>query len=116
MRPALILALAALALACAKETSVPILRLPGTGTETVVTQVVARAGYLDAMLGDMRFFFPDDEACRTVLSEGADVWYIETGTLGRVQRGEVHCDPVGVGSLEEWRSRQPRYICQPGVL
>jgi hypothetical protein len=97
-------------LACAADQPLGFLRLPGSATGTEVTEVAQRDGYLDATLGDQRFFFPADPKCRAVLVRGAQVHYVETGVLGLVESEAGECEPVGVGSLEAWRSNKPREV------
>jgi len=95
-------------LACAADQPIGFLRLPGSGTDTEVTEVHERGGYLDAMLGSQRFLFPADESCTAVIAAGARVQYLETGVLGMVEGEAGRCEPIGVGSLEAWRSNAPR--------
>jgi hypothetical protein len=95
-------------LACAADQPIGFLRLPGSGTDTEVTKVHERGGYLDATLGSQRFMFPADEGCVAVISEGARVRYLETGVLGMVESEAGRCEPIGVGSLETWRSNASR--------
>ena len=68
--------------------------------------------YLDAVLelpdSTLRFFFPDDENCREILRKEAWVEYVNLGTLGEVRRADLTCTPVGIASLEAWRSRRGR--------
>jgi hypothetical protein len=97
-------------LACAADQPIGFLRLPGSATATEVTEVQRRNGYLDASLGDQRFFFPADETCVAVISTGARVQYVESGVLGVVEGEAGRCEPVGVGSLEIWRSKKPREV------
>ena len=107
MRPiALRIALATLVLSgCAAG-------LPGEARDRRVVFVAQRGDYLDAVLehrdASLRFFFPDDETCREVLRRDAWVEYVNLGPLGEVRREDLVCTPVGIASLEAWRSRRGR--------
>ena len=83
------------------------------GTEVQVTSVVPRWSYIDATLGvlprPVRFFFPDDDACRALLLLETNVSYVSRGPLGMVTNAAGdRCEPVGIASLQEWRDRSSR--------
>jgi hypothetical protein len=101
---------------CAADQPIGFLRLPGPATATEVTEVQQRGGYLDASLGSQRFFFPSDETCEAVISMGASVQYVESGVFGVVEGEAGKCAPVGIGSLEIWRSKQPREVAPRPIL
>jgi hypothetical protein len=86
--------------------------IPGTSTPARATLIAERAGYIDAVLETggtaYRFLFPDNDECRSLLEEEAELRYAHLGPLGRVTREEQRCDPVGLLSLAEWRDRRPR--------
>ncbi len=76
-----------------------------------VGSVVQRDVYLDATIGadpGLRFFFPTDETCRSVIVENAEVEYIRSGPFGQVRNADDRCIPVGIGSLRHWRSQTTR--------
>ncbi len=82
-------------------------------TEVQVTSVAQRWSYIDATLGvrprPVRFFFPDDDACRALLLRETTVSYVSRGPLGMVTNAAGdRCEPVGIASLREWRDRGPR--------
>jgi hypothetical protein len=97
----------ALVWACASEPA-RVIRLPGAETPSVVTRVDQRGPFLDATLGDWRFFFHDEPTCQAVLELGAQVSYHDSGPLGSVDSEAGACEPIGVGSLEAWRSLRGR--------
>jgi hypothetical protein len=77
-----------------------------------VGDVTRTGGYLLASIrderGELRFFFPDTPECAQVIVAEASVSYRPAGALGRVSRGDLNCDPVGIASLVEWRDRRAR--------
>ena len=82
-------------------------------TEVRVTSVAPRWSYIDATLGvlprPVRFFFPDDDACRALLLLETNVRYMSRGPLGVVTNAAGdRCEPVGVASLRVWRDRSSR--------
>ncbi len=91
--------------------------LPGSVRDHQVVFVAERGAYLDAVLersdSTLRFFFPSDETCREVLRKQAWVEYVNLGTLGEVRRADLTCTPVGIASLEAWRSRRGRRLEGP---
>jgi hypothetical protein len=83
------------------------------GIEVQVTSVVPRWSYIEATLGvrprPIRFFFPDDDACRALLLRETNVLYASRGPLGVVTNAAGdRCEPVGIASLQEWRDRSSR--------
>ncbi len=90
-----------------------VMRTPGAATPGRASEVSVRGPYLDAMIGDVRFFFPDTEECRAVIVEGADVEYVQRSVLGEVRRGDAVCEPIGIGSLVYWQKQQPRVGRKP---
>jgi hypothetical protein len=76
----------ALVWACASEPA-RVIRLPGAETPSVVTRVDQRGA---------------------VLELGAQVSYHDSGPLGSVDSEAGACEPIGVGSLEAWRSLRGR--------
>ena len=91
--------------------------VPGSARESRVAYVTQRGAYLDAVLegpdSTLRFFFPADETCREMLRKETWVEYVNLGTLGEVRRAELTCTPVGIASLEAWRSRRGRRLEGP---
>lgn len=78
-----------------------------------LSDVAAIGPYLCARLTSERFslqfFFPRSPDCLRLIRSGAEVRYLRIGSLGTVVGEErKRCEPVGVGSLREWRDRQPR--------
>jgi len=84
-----------------------------TPREAYVSEATARGPYIDATFSGpsraWRFLFPRSEACAAVLRPEAAVSYQPGGIWGSFHAadGEV-CEPVGIGSLRQWRSRRPR--------
>ncbi len=69
--------------------------------------------YLDAVLANerfsRRFFFPKSADCIALLRPGSDAAYHPHGPFGTLADGAgARCEPVGVGSLVEWRDELPR--------
>jgi hypothetical protein len=91
--------------------------LPGSAREHLVVYVTQRGAYLDAVLersdATLRFFFPADETCREALRKETWVEYVNLGTLGEVRAADLTCTPVGIASLEAWRSRRGRRLEGP---
>lgn len=82
-------------------------------TETVlISNVIERAGYLEATLGTsdgpLRLYFAADEICRGLLTEGSDVAYGGLGMLGEVTGDAGRCPATGTSSLRAWHDRQTR--------
>ena len=88
------------------------LGLPGGGTDMTVTRVKQRGAYLDVTLAgqgwELRTFLPANERCTAITSGEAAVRYVNEGPLGSVVRDDQRCAAIGMGSLREWRNRQPR--------
>ena len=86
--------------------------LPGTSSVSAVESVVERGPYLDVYVSrggsKQRFFVPASEPCRSLLRVEAVVDYVNLGPLGQFQAGEIHCDPIGIGTLATWRDQRPR--------
>jgi hypothetical protein len=75
--------------------------------------VAALGPYLDATLSNeefsRRFFFPQSSDCRALLQPGGEARYVRVGSLGSLVDDEKRrCEPLGVGSLVEWRDSLPR--------
>jgi hypothetical protein len=111
--PRSLLAIVAVGIACAVA--------PGAEPETpkpsrwlVEISAVGEVGpYLDATVANERFshrfFFPRSVDCGEVLRSGEEVQYRTIGPFGRLgNEAGSRCDPVGVGSLKEWRDAMPR--------
>lgn len=78
-----------------------------------VERVGAVGPYLDATLAGerftRRFFFPRSADCEALLVEGREALYRQQGPFGVVaDQAGARCEPVGVGSLPEWRDAMPR--------
>ena len=86
--------------------------LPGMSTPSTVETVVERGLYLDVNLSrggsTQRFFAPASESCRSLLRAEAAIDYVSLGPLGQFQRGDIICEPIGIGSLAAWRDQRPR--------
>jgi hypothetical protein len=83
------------------------------GTEVAITSLVPRWSYLDATLDlrpqPLRFLFPDEGACRTLLRPDSRVTYVRRGPLGELRNAAGdRCEPVGIASLRAWRDRSVR--------
>jgi hypothetical protein len=104
--------LLALAAGCNPGKSVFQLGLPGTHVALEVSRVTQRGGVLDATLSgeawELRTFVPPSEACTAIFTPGSAVRLQSSGGYGTFARDELRCDAIGIGSLEEWRSKQPR--------
>jgi hypothetical protein len=85
---------------------------PGVGTDMAVSKLKQRAGYLDVTLAgngwSLRTFLPANEVCTRVTRGEAAVRYLNSGPYGTVERDGERCEAAGMGSLHEWRDRQPR--------
>ena len=81
-------------------------------TDLSVARVVPRGDYLDVSLVghglSLDAYTPRSEACNQVLLPEAQVDYVERGVAGRLRRGDVSCDAVGIGGSRVQRARQPR--------
>lgn len=86
--------------------------IPSVETPLTVAKVTTRDRYLDAIVSGravtLRTFVPADEACAAVLVPGQPIEYLASGPYGTLRREGRLCQVVGVGSLAEWRARQPQ--------
>jgi hypothetical protein len=78
-----------------------------------LSEVAVIGPYLGATLTNerfsLRFFFPQSPDCQALIRSEAQVRYLRMGSFGTVVGEERRrCEPVGVGSLREWRDQQPR--------
>lgn len=92
--------------------------LPGTASAASIEWLGERAGYLDVRVDtagrQLRFFLPAAAAdCAALENASGEVSYANSGVLGRLDSGALRCEPVGVLSLDEWRSRRPRSSREP---
>jgi hypothetical protein len=112
MRAVRCLAAAFAALAGAACTTVP-----GVSTTWTVGPVSERGAYLDATLSQRgkqrRYFVPSSAACRSLLRTEALVEVVALGPMGQLRQGDTQCDPLGIGSLREWRESRPRPTVRP---
>jgi len=88
-------------------------RTPAARSLVRISQVASLGPYLDATLSNeafsRRFFFPESSDCRALVQDGAEARYVRVGSLGRlVDEEKRRCEPMGVGSLPEWRDSLPR--------
>ncbi len=88
------------------------LGLPGTQVSLSVSSVTERGGVLDATLEgvdwQLRTFVEPNETCAAVFAPDAIVQFKSDGAYGTFARDELRCDAIGIGSLHEWRNKQPR--------
>lgn len=112
MRRAALLLLAFSLLACNTEKAGFQLGAPGIGTDMTVSKVKMRGGYLDTTLAgsgwSLRTFLPASEVCTRVTRGEAAVRWLNSGPYGTVERDGERCEASGMGSLREWRNKQPR--------
>jgi hypothetical protein len=91
--------------------------IPGMSTAWTLESVVERGAYLDATLvrGDeeRRWFLPPDAACRGMMRPEASLEVVSLGPLGQLHEGEAVCEPLGIGSLREWRESRARPTVGP---
>jgi hypothetical protein len=91
--------------------------IPGMSTAWTVQSVAQRGPYLDATLvrgGEQRrYFLPASEACGGMLRPEASLELVSLGPMGQLQAGEAVCDPLGIGSLREWRESRARPTVGP---
>jgi hypothetical protein len=77
-----------------------------------VVHVVPRGDYLDVTLVgrglSLDAYTPRSEAYSELLLPEAQVDFVERGAAGRLLRGDVSCDAVGIGGSRVRRARQPR--------
>jgi len=114
-RPALLACTAVVGVACAAATSPPEAQGPPAPSRwrVEISGVAPLGPYLEATLENerftRRFFFPPSSACAQVLEGGGEVQYRPIGPFGRLgNEAGARCEPVGVGSLREWRDALPR--------
>ena len=85
---------------------------PGVGTEMTVSKVKMRGGFLDTLLAaegwTLRTFLPANEVCSRIARSEAAVRFLTSGPYGTLERDGERCEASGMGSLAEWRNRQPR--------
>jgi hypothetical protein len=112
MRRLAVLLLAFAMLACHPTKGAFQLGIPGTRIPMSVERVKPRFGFLDATLEadgwSLRTFVPATETCTRILDGEADLEFRSSGPYGSVQRAGQTCQASGIGSLAEWRKRQPR--------
>jgi hypothetical protein len=112
MRRAALLMLAFGLLACNTEKAGFQLGAPGIGTDMTVSKVKMRGGFLDTTLAgsgwSLRTFLPASEVCTRVSQGEATVRWLNSGLYGSVERDGERCEASGIGSLREWRNKQPR--------
>jgi hypothetical protein len=86
--------------------------IPGMSTPWVVKSVAPLGPYLETEIANgketLRFYTPAEAPCTGILRHEQVVEYVSLGPLGQFQSGDEKCDPVGLGSLREWRDRRPR--------
>lgn len=92
--------------------------LPGTASAASIEWLGERSVYLDVRVDtagkQLRFFLPAAAAdCAALKDVNGEVSYANSGVLGRLDSGALHCEPVGILSLDEWRSRRPRSSREP---
>ena len=105
---------------CSRDAWVYAAALPSTSIPATVGWSVERGDYLDIALTtagkELRFLLPlADEDCAAfgVPAPQGSTRYVNSGALGRLERAETRCVPVGVLSLREWRDRRPRGSREP---
>jgi hypothetical protein len=91
--------------------------IPGMSTAWTVHSVAERGAYLDATLvrgsDQGRYFLPTNAACRGMLRPEASIEVVSLGPMGQLQSGETVCEPLGIGSLREWRESRARPTVGP---
>ncbi len=99
-------------LACNPQKAGFQLAAPGAGTDMTVSTVTMRGGFLDTTLAasgwSLRTFLPANETCSRITRGEAAVRYLNSGAYGTVERDGERCEASGMGSLREWRNKQPR--------
>ena len=99
-------------LACNTQKAGFQLGAPGVGTDMTVSRAKARGGFLDVTLAgsgwSLRTFLPASELCTRVTQGEAAVRFVNSGPYGTVERAGERCEASGMGSLHEWRNKQPR--------
>ncbi len=88
-------------------------RIPGVLEKPMrVERVIARGDYLAGILAGKGFsievYLPNNESCRAVFAEGAELNYLEGAPGGVYELKGLTCRSSGIGTLDEWRSRRPR--------
>lgn len=78
----------------------------------VVSQLEEYGPYRGATVSNgrevLRFYFFDAGACAALIRPEAELSYVARGRLGRFERGDDVCEPVGVDALQAWVARQRR--------
>lgn len=92
--------------------------LPGTGSSARAEWLGEHAGYLDVRIEtagkQLRFFLDaSDPSCSGLRGAPGELRYANAGVLGRLDRGDLRCEPLGILSLKEWRSRRGRANREP---
>lgn len=99
-------------LACNTQKAGFQLGVAGAGSDMSVSRVKMRGGFLDTTLAgsgwSLRTFLPANEVCTRVTRGEASVRYLSSGPYGTVERDGERCEASGMGSLREWRNKQPR--------
>jgi len=108
---------------CSLDSLIYSAALPSTSTSARVEWIADRAAYIDVRVTtagrELRFLLPGvGEAAETCAAYRSDApvdstRYVNSGPLGELDRGGARCDPVGILSLQEWRSRRPRGSREP---
>ncbi len=111
-------ALVASSTACTRDQLVYHATLPGTSSSASIEFLGERAGYLDVRIetaGKRLRFLLDaaSESCAGLREATGELAYTNSGLLGRLDSGSLRCEPVGVLSLVEWRSRRARGSREP---
>lgn len=106
-------ALGLLALACSADRAIYDAALPGTGTGAELVWLGVHDGYLDVEVEtagkQLRFLLREaDPECTELRNVDSPIQYRNSGPLGQLQTENLTCEPVGLLSLAEWRSRQRR--------
>ena len=114
------LAIALLLLCCDLRRNVWQAGLPLVTTLFTVESLTPRAEILDAWLVReglrLRFFTDDTPSCRDVLQAAREVRYSEWKLFGVLTAGEARCETRGIGTLDEWKRRQPRRAASAETL
>jgi hypothetical protein len=114
------LCLLGLGIGCNPSKTVFQLGLPGSHVSLTVSRVANRGGVIDATLaGDrwqLRTFAAASAACMAIFEPGASVQFKSNAAYGTFARDELRCDAIGIGSLAEWRNKQPRGNSRSGPI
>ena len=77
-----------------------------------VEKVTARGDYLAAILAtedsSIEVYLPNNDACRALFVQGAELQYLEGAPGGVYKKDDLECISAGIGTLREWRNRRPR--------